>query len=231
MKTTRYLVLLLLLSVAACSPVNKYKDLPEVKAWEPAIEKFDSLDKAEHYPDDAILFTGSSSIRLWSTLSKDMAPYNVIQRGYGGARFSDFAVYADRILSPHPCKAMVIFVANDIIGNDKDKSPEEVKNLFLYVLKRFRKSHPQTPLFYIAITPSPSRWKAWKRISESNDLIYQECEKHKNTYFIRTDTAFLGNDSEPKRELFRSDMLHLNPEGYKVWTRIIKGELDQVLKK
>jgi hypothetical protein len=58
---TRYIILLLLLFIAACSPVNKYKDQADVKAWEPAIEKFDSLDKTEHYANDAILFAGSSS--------------------------------------------------------------------------------------------------------------------------------------------------------------------------
>ena len=55
-----------------------------------------------------------------------MAPYPVIQRGYGGARLSDFAVYADRIISPHPCRAIVLFVANDITGSKSDKSPREV---------------------------------------------------------------------------------------------------------
>ena len=47
-------------------------------------------------------------------LEKDMAPYSVIQRGFGGSKLSDFAVYADRIFAPHPCKAIVLFVANDI---------------------------------------------------------------------------------------------------------------------
>jgi len=88
------LVIVLSLLLLSCSPLKKYRELPEVKAWEPDIQKFEQLDKTEKYPDDAILFAGSSSIRLWSTIEKDMSPYHVIQRGYGGAKMSDFIVYA-----------------------------------------------------------------------------------------------------------------------------------------
>ena len=122
----RYLILILAASMFACSPLGKYRNLPEVKSWENDIKNFEQLDNTEKYQDDAILFAGSSSIRLWTTLEKDMAPYHVIQRGYGGAKLSDFAVYARRIFDPHPCKAIVIFVANDITGTEQDKTPEEV---------------------------------------------------------------------------------------------------------
>jgi lysophospholipase L1-like esterase len=158
-----------------------------------------------------------------------MKPYNVIQRGYGGAKLSDYAVYAERIFSPLPGRALVMFVANDITGSDNDKSPEEVKKLFLNVVKTFRKSHPGDPVFWIAITPTSSRWKAWPKIREANELIRQTCEKGHNLYFISTDFAFLNEKGEPRDEYFIADKLHLNQEGYMVWTEIIKKELNKVL--
>ncbi len=226
----RYLYSLLFILLLSCSPLKTWKDLPEVKAWEPEIQKFEKLDKTVQYPDDAILFAGSSSIRRWETLAEDMAPYNVIQRGYGGAKLSDFAVYASRIFSHHPCSALVLFIANDIIGNANDKSPEEVKKLFLNVLKTFRKYHPSAPVFWIAITPVTSRWKVWPEIRKTNELIHEACKNHRNTYFIKTENEFLNEKGEPKDELFVDDKLHLNSNGYKVWTTIIKRELDNVLK-
>lgn len=227
----RYLLLLLSISVLSCSPVRKYRNLPEVLSWENDIQKFEQLDKSEKYPDDAILFAGSSSIRLWETLGRDMSPYNVIQRGFGGSKLSDLAVYAHRIFDAHPCKAIVIFVANDITGSDQDKSPDEVARLFSYVLKTIRKSHPGTPLFWIEITPTQSRWKVWPAIQKGNALIKDICTKNKNTYFISTSNAFLDDNGMPKPELFREDKLHLTAQGYAVWTEIIKKELDKVLKK
>jgi len=216
--------------VISCSPLRVYREMPEVKAWEPEIAKFEHLDKSENYPDDAVLFAGSSSIRLWTSLAEDMSPYSVIQRGYGGAKFSDFAVYADRIFAPRKCRAAVIFIANDITGSENDKSPEEVKKLFLSVLNTFRKTHPETPFFYIAVTPTSSRWSAWPEISRANELIREACEENRNTWFIKTDFSFLDKAGKPDDSLFVSDKLHLNSEGYRIWTGIIRAELDKVLK-
>jgi len=230
---TRNLIAFTVLSSAvliSCSPLVKYRNLPEVKAWEPEIAKFDSITRNVKYPEDAVIFAGSSSIRLWSTLAGDMSPYNVIQRGYGGAKMSDFAVYSDRILSPLKCSALVLFIANDITGGNSDKKPEEVRRLFSIIHRSFRKDHPRVPVFYVAVTPAPSRWKAWPEIDMCNQLIKSWCENHSGTYFISTDTAFIGPAGEPRSELFRNDRLHLNAEGYKVWSRIIKGELDRILK-
>ena len=89
-------------------------------------EVFEKLDSQVNYPDDAILFIGSSSIRLWKTLDKDMEPYNVIQRGYGGANFRDVIYFTERILADHKLKMVVCFIANDISGSSDDGSPREV---------------------------------------------------------------------------------------------------------
>jgi hypothetical protein len=225
----RFLPVFISVLLLSCSPIKKYQDLPDVLAWENDIQKFEQLDKSENYSQDAILFAGSSSIRLWSTLEKDMYPYPVIQRGYGGARLSDFAVYAGRIFSPHPCKGIVIFIANDITGGETDKSPAEVAKLFRYLLKTIRKTHPDTPVFWIAVTPTAARWSVWNEIQKANGLIQNICEHQANTRFIRTDFAFLDENGKPRTELFIEDKLHLNQQGYAIWTDIIKKELEKVI--
>jgi hypothetical protein len=211
--------------------LSKYGDLQEVQKWEPDIQKFEELDRTTSYPDDAILFAGSSSIRLWKTLAEDMKPFSVIHRGYGGSKLSDFVYYADRIFSPHKCSALVMFIANDISGNEQDKAPREVRKMFLQLLKVFRSSHPETPFFWIEITPTSSRWKVWPQIAEVNDLIEKECQKRENTYFISTRHAFLNEKGEPRDELFIEDKLHLNSEGYALWNSIIRKELEKILLK
>jgi glycerophosphoryl diester phosphodiesterase len=220
---------LALISVLACSPLGKYRSLPEVRAWDKEIRQFEELDIKETYPENAIIFAGSSSIKLWTTLKKDMAPYPVIQRGYGGAKLSDFAVYAGRIFNTHPCQAIVIFIANDITGGKQDKEPQEVARLFGNVLNTVRKSHRTTPVFWIEITPTPLRWKVWPEQTMANNLVKRICENHNNTYFIQTDTAFLSMKGYPKGNLFRPDSLHLNERGYEVWTSIIKKALGKVV--
>ena len=125
----------------------------------------------------------------------------------------------------------MIFIANDIMGTAQDKKPEEVAALFRNVLKTIRKSHPSTPVFWIAVTPTPSRWKVWPEIQKANAMIRKICENKKNTYFITTDFAFLNENGVPNDELFRDDKLHLTDKGYAVWTQIIRKELNNVLNK
>ncbi len=227
----RYLILLIILSILSCSPLRVYREDPEVKAWEPEIAKFEQLDIDKSYPSDAILFAGSSSIRLWSTIGKDMLPYNVIQRGYGGAKLSDFAVYADRIIYPHPSSAIVLFIANDISGSDKDKSPLEVSQLFRKTLYIIRRKYSDTPVFWIGITPTAARWHVWPEIKEANQMISRICQNHRNTYYVDTEKAFLTSSGLPDNNLFLDDRIHLNDDGYRVWAAIIKNELYKVLGK
>ena len=225
----KYLLFLITSLLLSCSPPKKYENLPEVLAWENEIQQFEQLDKSVGYSKDAIMFAGSSSIRRWATIEKDMEPYSVIQRGYGGAKLSDFAVFVNRILNPHQCKAIVLFLANDIIGSDQDRTPREVELLFRFVLKQIRKKHPETPVFWISVTPTPSRWKAWPQVKEAGRLIEEVCNKNKNTYYIKTEFAFLNESGIPKDELFVSDMLHLNEKGYALWTEIIKKKLNDII--
>lgn len=211
----------------SCSPLKKYdaKD----RAWAlPEIEAFEKLDASKDYPDDAILFIGSSSIRLWKTLEEDMEPFNVIQRGYGGAHFRDMVFFTERILADHRLSMVVCFVANDISGSSRDGTPKEVLGLFKLFVKQVREKHPTIPILQIAVTPTKSRWKLWDKINQVNELIKAYCEKTENLYFIDTVPTYLDADGQPKPEWFVSDQLHLNTKGYEVWNGLIKSEIERV---
>ena len=54
----------------SCSPLDKYEDTRE--KWEKEIKKLESLNQIENYSDNAILFIGSSSIRLWKSIKEDL---------------------------------------------------------------------------------------------------------------------------------------------------------------
>lgn len=225
----KYLLLIAAAALASCSPLKEYRQSPEVKAWEPEIRKFEHLDSTVVYGHDAILFVGSSSIRLWSDIAADMAPYQVIQRGFGGSKLSDVAVYAERIIYPHPCRAVVLFVANDITGGESDKSPEEVARLARYVVRTVHTRFPGTPVCWISTTPTPLRWKVWNNIKQANALIRQLERNDRQFHFIDTEEAFLNEKGLPKEELFLSDNLHLNRDGYAIWAALIKAQLNTVL--
>jgi lysophospholipase L1-like esterase len=207
---------------------QKKKNQP-VPKYEKEISAFEQLDNTEKYEDNSILFVGSSSIRLWSTLKADIAPYPVIQRGFGGSRTPDVVYYLKRIAYPHQFSAVVIFVANDITGSSNDLAPKETLKNYREMVRIIRAKYRLQPIFIIEITPSKSRWKYWPQIQQTNALLKKLCNKEKNLHFIETARNFLNENSEPRNELFREDHLHLNREGYLVWGRLIKPELDKIM--
>lgn len=230
MKPTKLLVILPFLWLfMACSPsFTKYQEA--AKSWEKEIQALEQRDQTEKDPENTILFIGSSSIRLWKNIKQDMSPYPVIQRGYGGAKFTDLIFYTKRLVYPHDFRALAVFVANDITGSNDDRTPTEVVQLFDNVVKTVRKKYTTKPIFLIAITPNSLRWKVWDKATEANNLLKTYCEKHKNLYFIETQSGYLGADGKPNDSLFIQDHLHLNQSGYDIWANLIKKRLDEVLK-
>lgn len=228
----RNLFILLFISLSiGCSPLYKYRNSTSTPKWAKDIAGFEKLDKTEMYPKDAILFTGSSSIRRWTTIKEDMAPYPVISRGFGGSKLEDLAYYFDRIVYPHQFRALVIFSGtNNLTGKESDSKPEDMLKLARYIKRKMSAKYPKTPVFWIAITPTNARIKAWPQVQESNRLIKNMCERSANFHFIETASYYLDENGKPISNLFVDDQIHLNEAGYAIWTKIIKKELDTYLK-
>lgn len=229
MRNKALLLCIVWLLLISCSPLKDY-NVKDRKWAFPEIEAFERLDKTQSYAEDAILFIGSSSIRLWNTLEEDMKPFPVIKRGYGGAHFRDIIFYTDRILANHNPEIIVCFVANDINGVPEDESPKKVLRLIKYFIRQVREKYPSTPIVFIEITPTPSRWKQWNAIEKVNRLVEELCARKEGLYFVSTASAFLAEDNKPNDSLFISDRLHLNSKGYTVWNRLIKKELKRIKK-
>lgn len=215
---------------ATADPTAPYREAA-IERWEKTIQELEKRNETEPKVEDPVLFIGSSSIRLWEPeqLAKDMAPYATIQRGYGGARYSDLAVFAERVIHPHDFRAMVMFVANDIAGLAADKSPEEAARLAQYVIDKAREKKPNAPIFIVEITPTPSRRKVWDETRQLNALLREIALTEPHTYFIATAEHYLDAEDNPRPELFRADQLHQNQAGYEIWAAVIKQKLDQVL--
>jgi hypothetical protein len=217
-----------LLILKGCSPLKQYGE--STYAWAlPEIEAFKQLDATTNYAPGSILFMGSSSIRLWDSLTEDMAPLPIIQRGYGGAHFRDLIFYVDTLLNEHDLRMVVCFVANDISQSKSDESTNKILNNYDYVVKRIRKKHPTIPILQLSITPTESRWHLWSQINALNKGLKSYCQSHDNMYFLETTSHFLNAAGQPKSELFRKDRLHLNKEGYALWNRLIKPEVERIL--
>ena len=198
--------------------------------WEADIRKLESLDRATQPTKNGILFIGSSSIRRWDTIARDMAPYKPIRRGYGGAKHSDLAIFAERLIKPHQYRAMVMFVANDISGSADDIPAETTEQLVRYVVGVSHSHSPGTPVILVEVTPTEKRFGLWSRIRETNRRLREIALTTSDCYFLSTAEHYLTAEDQPRAELFVDDKLHLNDSGYRLWGSLIRRRLDEVFR-
>lgn len=201
-----------------------------IEKWEPHIARLEELDRTKSDPNDAVFLLGSSSIRLWETAEQDLAPYPIIRRGYGGARFSDAAYFAERLITPHQFRATVVFVANDVQGKPSDATPAEVGEWFGYIADRLRHHQPEAPVICCDIRATTARWACWDKTQAANAALRAECDKRPGVHYLDTRAEFLTADwSAARGDLYTNDGLHLNRAGNAEWGRLIHAKLDEVL--
>lgn len=186
------------------------------------IRRFREWDRRNSFPKDAVLFVGSSSIRLWPT-RQAFPDWTVINRGFGGSRTEDVNNYFDVVVKPYAAKAIVLYAGdNDIAGG---KSPQQVRDDFLTFVKLVREVQPSVPIYYLSIKPSASRWKHWPAMQEANALIKAACEAGEHLALVDVATPLLGENGEPRPEFYLQDKLHLSEAGYAVWNKIVREAL------
>ena len=224
-------VLLLILSIPVQQLYQEYRKAAseDPLVWEEDIAAFEQAARDEPPPQDAVVFVGSSSIRLWQTLARDMAPIPVIQRGFGGAKMNDVVHYAERLENAWSPAAVVVFAGTNDITPQGSKPPERILASYRELVRKLRAGNPQLPIYYIAITPSPSRWEVWETARATNDLIRAFSLQSPGLHFVDTGPALLNAQGEPDPVNYMIDSLHLSKEGYRVWTSIIRPLLLQDL--
>ena len=103
--------------------------------WESTIRKFEAADDKQMPPKQAILFVGSSSIRLWD-LKESFPDEKTINRGFGGSEVADSLYFADRIVTKYEPRQIIMYAGDNDIG--KGKSPETVAKDFRQFVKKVR---------------------------------------------------------------------------------------------
>jgi len=193
--------------------------------WEKEIAAFERSAATNPPPKNAVLFVGSSTIRLWRTLATDFPGHRVINRGFGGSQIVDATHFADRIIFPHAPRAIFLRAGgNDIAAG---KSPEEVFADFKAFVATVHAKLPATDIYYISLCPSVARWKQADRERRLNGLVQEFSGAQPHLKYIETYTMSLGPDGQPRPELFVSDKLHFSPEGYKLLAGLIRPHLPQ----
>ena len=210
---------LLLCLLASAPSVFAQQQQPPADKWQSEIAAFEAADKTNPPPQGAILFIGSSSIRLWKSLAQDFPQHQVINRGFGGSQIIDSVNYAQRIILPYRPRLVVLYAGGNDINSGK--SPEQVFTHFQAFVKKIHAALPETRVAYISIAPNPARWAQVEKVRAANDLIAGYARGNPKLTFINVFPHMLGEDGQPRPEIFVEDRLHMNARGYALWTKIV----------
>ena len=200
---------------------------PDTVPWyEPEILAFETLDLASPPAPGQALFIGSSSIRMWSSLSNDMGAIPVLNRGFGGSTTPDVLAVFDRIVRPYAPRVIVYYCGDNDLGTSNTDADAAAQG-FIAFDRRVRELWPAAPVLYISIKPSIARWSNWEAMSRANRIVRDYCERTDGPTFLDIASPMLGPDGTPDPSLFASDGLHLNTRGYETWTRVVRPALER----
>lgn len=214
MKNILWLPLLAFLALAPSQHAWSAETKRDFSIWEKEISAFEKADATNPPPKNAILFAGSSTIRIWTTLAKDFPEHRVINRGFGGSQIVDSTHFADRIIFPYAPSA-IFFRAG---GNDiaAGKSPARVFDDFKEFVATVHRKLPATDIYFMSWNPTVLRWDNRDKEKALNDMVAEFAKTAPHVKYVDVYNISLDANGQPRPELFRSDKLHFNAEGYKL---------------
>ena len=221
----------ILLLIVLCSCVASFaEDKPAenpADRWEKTIRQFEQWDRKNTFPSDAVLFVGSSSIRMWPT-RECFEGLPVINRGFGGSQISEVNYFTERIVLRYEPKVIVFYAGdNDVAAG---KTARRVFDDYKKFIKLVYAGLPGTRIIYVGIKPSRSRWSLWPVMNEANMMIKDFSGKDGRLFYFDSATPLLSSAGKPNVEFFLKDQLHLNDKGYEVWTKLLRPIIEKAFK-
>ena len=222
--TTRRIIITLLACLPMAAGSSSFAHDEAKKTWDPGVKwagadaEFKKQD-AENPPEQGgIVFLGSSSFRMWD-VERFFPDLNVINRGFGGSTMPDAVHFAERWLVPLKPGCLLVYEGDNDIKNGA--SAKEVFANYQALIEIFDRTLPETPVIFVPIKPSISRWTLWPEMKKANKLVADFSAQRKNLYYADIVTPMFEFNGLPKAFLFKSDGLHLNDVGYEIWKSVI----------
>jgi lysophospholipase L1-like esterase len=172
---------------------------------------------------NAIVFTGSSSIRLWKDLQTDFPNHNVLNLGFGGSEMADLLYFVDDLVIPFKPKQVFIYEGDNDIS--RGRTPEHILSTAESIVKKIRKSYPSTEIIFISPKPSIRRWSLKDKYEDFNKKLKDWTSTQQGIRYADVWTPMLDRDGTVLQDIFVNDNLHLNEKGYDIWASVLKGYL------
>ena len=137
----------------------------QIDRYEETIKSFEEENKKLPLSQERVVLWGSSSFTNWKNFHAHLAPYNVINRGFGGSTAAEAIYYFDRVVVP--LKPKIIFYYE---GDNDIPAGFSVDSIFVNYRKMVamvKKKLPGTKFVALSVKYSPLR----KKINRATEII------------------------------------------------------------
>ncbi len=166
----------------------------------------------------ALLFTGSSSIRMWGDLPERFPDKQILNTGFGGSQASDLLFYLNPLVLEYRPEQVFIYEGDNDLA--EGKRPGQVLRTLKELRERIRQNLPGVPVVLISTKPSISRWHLRRKYRRLNRRLLRWSRRNPDLHYADVWTPMLIerklNDS-----LFIEDGLHMNAAGYDIWEQVL----------
>ena len=175
-----------------------------------------SLDKGLNEP---VIFIGSSSIRMWSTLEQDFPDVPVLNHGFGGSEYSDLLKYREQLIEEFEPSMVVVYSGDNDIANSQ--VPSQIAEKADRFVDGLRREASGALVIILAAKPSMARWELKDKYQELNEQLKKVAENYDHVVFVDVWNPMLKQNGEVNPKLFIEDGLHMNEKGYKIWKNLL----------
>lgn len=191
--------------------------------WADTIAAFARADR-EAPRSGGVVFVGSSSFRLWEDLEQRFKTHAALNRGFGGSTLADCLRHLDRLVLPHKPRVVVVYAGDNDLA--LGRTPQQVFDDFLALTRRIHERLPRTEIVFVSIKPSPARADLLDRIRDTNTRVRDHIARRPDYLrYVDVFSPMLDPNGRPRPELFSQDALHLNADGYALWSSLISPVL------
>ena len=168
---------------------------------------------------ETIVFTGSSSIRMWKNLQAMFPNHQIINTGFGGSQASDLLYHLDNLIFRYQPKKIFIYEGdNDIATKKRAKT---IMKDYYGIVGKIKEKSSGSSIVLISPKPSIARWKLKGKYKRLNKKMARFAAKDPTLEFIDVWPVMMSKN-KLNQDIFIEDGLHMNFKGYNLWYTAIE---------
>lgn len=171
---------------------------------------------------------GSSIFKRWTNAITDLAPLPVTNRAFGGSQTSHQLMFFGQVVPPCRPDLVVWYCgSNDVKGG---KDPATVLTRTSEWIGKVQTALPGAGVLLVSVMNSPQKRRDGQAagvLEVNRGLREMAGKKGGRLFYVDVNPAFEDGSGAARADLYVEDGLHLNLDGYRELTRVLRPAIQQ----